>query len=827
MMYSRITIVMNCLLLFVLCTFCLGENIQENRENSLLVLTFNLHGWEIEWPTRLGMILDKVEELKPDLIGFQEVLQTPGTGGIDNSVRVMVDSLYRRTGVRYEYIFERTHTGWGRYDEGLGILSRHIILERGILALPAGVFQRKALYCKALTPVGVVHFFDTHLSHLQQNEPVRIAQVKAIKKFVEIKSADGIPAANIVCGDFNAIPSSRPILKLTQVDSAGVRYLDSWAEMNPGRSGFTVPAESPNARIDYIFLRDGDKSRVTGSQLVLEKPNEHGIYPSDHIGVFSTFETMLQILNIEILTPSSGDQLSGQATISWSCDVQLQFLTITIFVSNDAGRTWQELWTGQSEKNTYLWNTLTMSDGTRYMLRVVASNDSSFGFTQSIGTFIVNNPGNAPPEIELKDPRGGELLHDEHEIKWTAADADGDLLLISLDASIDDGSTWMSLVMDEANDGSYVWNTRGMPNSPFFRIRLRGTDGSIESADTSGLFTVENERTILPVSNFRHIEGDGSGTIGGNVVDSSKLTGHVYRVVFDDTLSQQKTYNVLDLDAGSFVVKDAIEMDGVTEGPAFGGVRLVIFDYPQAAIDPTLTGWVVGKTDLDHSISLPELNSGTDIIKGYPYPADYRLNFHDHLVDTSSSFLGAIPIPIYFDMWNITEDRQVEVVFVELDQNGEISPHDQVYIIEKNKQGELMLSWMIVFSGSQVYRPPQPGDEFLLATLKPFTHRDVFEFTTASCVNVGDVNGDDVTNILDVVVIVRHVLEIELIIGSDFWRADYNADGQVNGLDVVGIVNVILGIGECTPPTFFDMNDLQRLGPRNEMSDTDCISILN
>ena len=799
MMYSRKMFVASCLLLLALCVLCHGESIKKDQENSLTVLTFNLHGWEIEWPTRLNMILDELEALQPDLIGLQEVLQTPGTGGIDNSARVIADSLYSRTGISYEYIFERTHTGWGRYDEGLVILTRHITLDGGVRALPVGVFQRKVLYCRALTPVGIINFFDTHLSFLAENEPVRVAQVKEIKEFVEENRSDGISAANIVCGDFNATPNSSPILNLTMIDSEGIRYLDSWAEMNPDRSRIPVPTESQNARIDYIFLRDGEKSRITGSQLVLNRPNEHGIYPSDHPGVFSTFETALQILNVEILTPSAGDLVSGQTTISWSFDAQPESHTTTISVSDDAGRTWQELWTGQSINNTYSWNTPLVPDGTRYMLRLVAVGDSSFAMAQSAGTFTVNNPGNALPEIELRDPQGGELIRGEFEIKWSAADADDDLLLISLDASIDDGSSWISLMIDEQNDGSYVWDTRGVPNSPFFRIRLRCTDGFVEVADTSDLFAVENERTTLPDSNFRHITGDGSGTIGGNVTDPSKLTGHIYRVTFDDTLSEQKTYDVFDLDADSFVVQNAIEMDGVTEGPNFDGLRLVIFDYLQAAIDHSHTGWMIGDTDLDQSISLPELQFGTEMIRGYPYPADYRLRVYDHIVDTSSTFLGAIPIPIHFNVWNLTEDRQVEVVFIELDQNGEISPHDEIYIIEKNEQGELLLSWMIVFSGSQVFVPPLPGDEFEVATLKPFTHRDVFEFITPSTPDVGDVNGDGVVNILDVLAVVNYILGTITITGDAFIQADCNNDGEINILDALGIVNMVLGIGDCGP----------------------------
>lgn len=772
-----------------------GNTLETEQDSIFRILTFNLHGWEIEWPTRLGMIVDEIEELEPDVIGLQEVLQTPGTGGIDNSARVIADSLYRRTGIRYEYVFERTHTGWGLYDEGLAIMSRHVMLETGVRDLPVGVFQRKALYCRALTPAGIMNFFDVHLSHLAQDEPVRVAQVGEIKEFVEEKSADDIPAANIVCGDFNAIPGSPPIRNMTEVDAEGVRYLDSWAVSNPGQSGYTVPAESPNARIDYVFLRAGDNSEVIDSRRVLKNPGPGGVYPSDHIGVLSTFQTTLNRLNINLLSPSAGDQVSGQIDITWTLEGSPDSVSITLFYSSDAGESWNRLWNGMSEVNTYRWITPTVLDGARYMLRIVAIGDESFGITESTGTFTVNNPGNAPPEIDLKDPRGGELIQDDYEVRWTALDADGDPLLMSIDISLDDGVVWNSVVTDEPNDGLYLWDTRGMPNSPYYRMRLRCTDGSVETADTSHTFTVYNERSGLQDSIFYHVSGDGNGTVGGNVIDDEQLTGNVYRITFNDTLSERKTYDVFDLDASVFVVQNASELDGFTEGPAFDGLRLVIFDYPQAVVDQARSTWQIGNSTMTHTISLPELNFGEETVRGYPYPADYLLTVYDHVVDTSSSFLGAIPVAMTFTTWNITENRQVDVIFIEADHNGELSPHDEVYILEESDQGEPFLTWMVFFTGNPSYISPEPGDEFVLATLKPFTHQDIFEFTTSPRMSLGDVNGDDNVDVLDVVVIVRHVLELEELTGSAFWRADCTGDGQVDVLDVMCVVNTILGLG--------------------------------
>ena len=52
---------------------------------------------------------------------------------------------------------------------------------------------------------------------------------------------------------------------------------------------------------------------------------------------------------------------------------------------------------------------------------------------------------------------------------------------------------------------------------------------------------------------------------------------------------------------------------------------------------------------------------------------------------------------------------------------------------------------------------------------------------------LGDVNGDDVINILDVVIIVGYVLD-----NLHISNADVNNDGLVNVLDIVVLIGIIL-----------------------------------
>ena len=57
---------------------------------------------------------------------------------------------------------------------------------------------------------------------------------------------------------------------------------------------------------------------------------------------------------------------------------------------------------------------------------------------------------------------------------------------------------------------------------------------------------------------------------------------------------------------------------------------------------------------------------------------------------------------------------------------------------------------------------------------------------------LGDANQDNEINVLDVVVIVNHIINLELMDPMSVFISDIDGNGQVNILDVIQIINVIL-----------------------------------
>lgn len=166
-----------------------------------------------------------------------------------------------------------------------------------------GVFDsRQVLWARIGAPGSDVDLFNTHIAHglTPLSDATKLAQIHQILAVIEMWSDPATP--DFFTGDFNSEPDS---LRIETVRDAG--FTDSYAASGATECGtgteswqgctgdqqvFTAdPTPTASERIDYVFARgcDTDGSEVIGTNPALQS-NGSWLWPSDHLGITSTFD---------------------------------------------------------------------------------------------------------------------------------------------------------------------------------------------------------------------------------------------------------------------------------------------------------------------------------------------------------------------------------------------------------------------------------------------------------------------------------------------------------------------------------------------------------
>ena len=268
--------------LIILCALCL----MPYAFAQFTAISYNIQGMRpsTNWEQRVIAIVDELIELDAAIIGLQEVNETLDGNGEDNQAKIIAETLSEHFGTEYFWYRSISHIAWDEFYESVAIISKYPVEQFGVSTLATGVFPRKVVWANVDSPVGLINFFNTHLSYLPEHDNIRQIQVSQIKNFIEQKEASHPAMFSVLTGDFNCTQNSNPIRSLTENG-----YSDTFRELNPGVSGNTFPANSPYTRIDYIFQKDGSNWLANQSEVVFDTPYSGNNYPSDHRGVRTVF----------------------------------------------------------------------------------------------------------------------------------------------------------------------------------------------------------------------------------------------------------------------------------------------------------------------------------------------------------------------------------------------------------------------------------------------------------------------------------------------------------------------------------------------------------
>ena len=240
---------------------------------------------------RLGMVIEELRTLAPDVIAVQEASRTRRAGVV---AQRLADSL------GYHYVFEPATTRltpvslFNRlivallgFSEGPAVISRFPIAASEVYELPRcrnGFDPRILLRAEIRTPWGPFIVFTTHTN----SDPCQVERVGDI-----VRDAD-VAGPFVVTGDLNMTDSSEAMRALTQLG-----LTDVFRAVHPDAPGYTVyqrpwaELRTVSRRVDFIFLGGIPDAarRVCGSRVIIDQPRRQTdgrtLWASDHYGLLA------------------------------------------------------------------------------------------------------------------------------------------------------------------------------------------------------------------------------------------------------------------------------------------------------------------------------------------------------------------------------------------------------------------------------------------------------------------------------------------------------------------------------------------------------------
>ena len=263
------------------------------------ILTWNLWWRFGSWEARQDVIAAELARVDPDVVLLQEVW---ADGERDQAVelaapnRMQVARTHNLTGTRL-----------GRPHEfGNAVLSRWPVrtLEQVALSGPTGEpSHRSALAVQVDAPTSPIVVVVTHLAWEYDKSELREQQLFEVVALVDRhRSPDPTSPPVILGGDFNAVPESDEIRRLTGLSRPylpGLVFTDVWDAVGDG-PGHTWTRDNPNSdealwprrRLDYLFVswpRAKGFANPVSAELVGVEPRG-AVVGSDHYGVMAELD---------------------------------------------------------------------------------------------------------------------------------------------------------------------------------------------------------------------------------------------------------------------------------------------------------------------------------------------------------------------------------------------------------------------------------------------------------------------------------------------------------------------------------------------------------
>jgi endonuclease/exonuclease/phosphatase family metal-dependent hydrolase len=244
----------------------------------MIVLTQNVWGGGPFWSLRRKSLARRIAQLRPDVIGLQEV-HAPNPDGGSSQAHDLGDL----TG-GYQVIFAPGRVTPSGRCEGVAILSRHAIREHSVVSLS----QDRDDVLDRFGPRVVLRAFidlsegpvDVFVTHLSVSRRARARTIHELLDFAARERNQSSSRGALLLGDLNAEPDEPIISALADGGGQdGRAWIDAWTSANgPNEQGGTWPAIAPFRRIDYILVQPAEHWEVHACTRIPRSG-------SDHLGV--------------------------------------------------------------------------------------------------------------------------------------------------------------------------------------------------------------------------------------------------------------------------------------------------------------------------------------------------------------------------------------------------------------------------------------------------------------------------------------------------------------------------------------------------------------
>ena len=504
--------------------------------------------------------------------------------------------------------------------------------------------------------------------------------------------------------------------------------------------------------------------------------------------------------------------------------------------SIDNGSTWSPIVYNYGSGGVYNWQ-VPNAASTSALVRVTDAGNGDI-LDVSDANFTIEEAG-----ITLLSQNGGEIYYydQEHEIIWDSPDSFDQNQNVNIDYSINGGTTWLNIVTDYVNSGSYNWTIPEVAEArPQTLVRVQET-GNTSKFDVSNNYIELRPRLriVSPNDNqslFQSCTASSITWYGGattaykieistnNGVDWATITDPNSSTHFNSydwsipntpselcliKVSERNNPEYYDISDNVFTIEPSITITSPLESQNVGSVNTVNISWDSNFTSDTYNidysidfgdTWIsVVEEQIFTTTSYDWDISDIDETIIYVRVSDYLSPCKDDIISFSLGLISDITI----SNDNIDENQNINSLVGEFSVNGTGSGN---YVYELiSGQGATNNSSFSISDGklysNEEFDYESATSKSIRVGVTDQVSSEVFEKEFNIKINdlqdtnypIGDCNGDFSVSVIDIVMLVDYISG-ENPSGFFIQNADVNQDGNINVLDIIGIVNIIMGV---------------------------------